>query len=51
MAEGLTLGQIAERMSISESTARTHLDRVFEKTGVRAKPALVRVLLSIVSPI
>lgn len=51
VAEGLTLGQIAERMSITESTARTHLNRVFEKTGVRTQPALVRVLLSTISPV
>jgi DNA-binding CsgD family transcriptional regulator len=51
VAEGLTLGHIAERMSITENTARTHLDRVFEKIGVRTQPALVRVLLSTVSPV
>ena len=51
VAEGLPLTQIAQRMSITENTARTHLDRVFDKTGVRTQPALVRVLLSIVSPV
>ena len=51
VAQGLTLGQIAARMSVSESTARTHLNRVFDKTGVRTQPALVRVLLSAVSPV
>ena len=33
-------------MGTTESTARTHLNRVFDKTGVRTQPALVRVLLS-----
>jgi DNA-binding CsgD family transcriptional regulator len=51
VAEGMTLGQIAARMSITENTARTHLDRVFEKTGVRTQPALVRVLLSAIAPV
>ncbi|MEO8684495.1 MAG: LuxR C-terminal-related transcriptional regulator [Devosia sp.] len=51
VAEGLSLTQIAQRMSIRSSTARTHLDRVFVKTGVRTQTALVRVLLSAASPL
>lgn len=51
VAEGLSLAQIAERMAITPNTARTHLDRIFEKTGVRNQTALVRVLLSAVSPV
>lgn len=50
VAEALNLAQIAERMSITANTARTHLDRIFQKTGVRTQTALVRVLLSAVSP-
>lgn len=46
VAEGLSLPEIAERMSITANTARTHLNRIYEKTGVRTQPALVRVLLS-----
>ena len=49
--EGLSLPEIAERMSITANTARTHLNRVFEKTGVRTQPALVRVLLSSAPPV
>jgi DNA-binding CsgD family transcriptional regulator len=48
--EGLSLPDIAERMEITPNTARTHLNRVFEKTGVHTQPALVRVLLSSAPP-
>ena len=51
VAEGLTLAEIAERMEITANTARTHLNRVFDKTGVRTQPALVRVLLTAIAPI
>lgn len=51
VAEGLTLAEIAARMGITANTARTHLNRVFDKTGVRTQPALVRVLLSAIAPI
>lgn len=50
VAEGLTLNEIAERMGITPNTARTHLNRIFEKTGVRNQAALVRILLSAVAP-
>lgn len=48
---GLTLPEIAAAMGVTASTARTHLDRVFEKAGVRNQTALVRVLLSAAAPI
>jgi DNA-binding CsgD family transcriptional regulator len=51
IAEGLALTEVAERLSISPHTARTHLQRIFDKTGVRTQPALVRVLLSAVAPV
>jgi DNA-binding CsgD family transcriptional regulator len=51
ITEGRTLTQIAEQLGITPNTARTHLDRVFDKTGVRTQPALVRMLLTTVSPI
>ena len=50
IVEGLSLAEIAARMKITPNTARTHLDRVFEKTGVRNQSALVRVLLSTAAP-
>jgi DNA-binding CsgD family transcriptional regulator len=47
IAEGLSLADAAARMGITPNTARTHLGRIFDKTGVRTQPALVRVLLSV----
>jgi DNA-binding CsgD family transcriptional regulator len=51
IAEGRSLPEIAEIMKITPNTARTHLDRIYEKVGVRTQPALVRVLLSTASPL
>jgi DNA-binding CsgD family transcriptional regulator len=51
VAEGLTLAEIAARMDVTVNTARTHLNRVFDKTGVRNQAALVRVLLTAISPV
>lgn len=50
VADGLTLNEIAERMEITPNTARTHLSRIFEKTGVRNQSALVRILLTAIAP-
>lgn len=36
----------ADRLSISRATARTHLSRIFDKTGTRRQAELVRVLIS-----
>lgn len=51
IAEGKSLPEIADVMKITANTARTHLDRIYEKVGVRTQPALVRVLLSTASPL
>ena len=37
----------ADRLSISLATARTHLSRIFDKTGVRRQAELVRLLISV----
>jgi DNA-binding CsgD family transcriptional regulator len=50
VAEGLSLVDISARMGITANTARTHLNRIFDKTGVRTQPALVRVLLTAMAP-
>lgn len=49
--EGRTLNEIAALMGISVATARTHLQRIFDKTGIHNQPALVRVLLSVSAPV
>jgi DNA-binding CsgD family transcriptional regulator len=51
IADGLTLNEIAERMGITGNAARTHLQRIFDKTGVHNQSALVRVLLSAMAPV
>ena len=38
-------------MGITSNTARTHLQRIFDKTGVHNQSALVRVLLSAIAPV
>lgn len=38
---------LAETMGISVNTVRTHLSRLYEKTGVSTQAALVRLLLSV----
>ncbi|OEO29946.1 hypothetical protein VW23_023720 [Devosia insulae DS-56] len=48
---GRSLEQAAALMGIKESSSRTHLDRVYEKTGVRTQGALIRVLLSVAAPV
>ncbi len=47
IAQGHDLPSAAEAMDISVNTARTHLRRMFDKTGVHAQPALLRILLSV----
>jgi DNA-binding CsgD family transcriptional regulator len=39
---GMSLRQAAETIGISDNTARTHLKRVFVKTGARRQSDLVR---------
>ena len=51
IADGLSLAEIAERLAITSNTVRTHLDRIFDKTGVRTQSALVRILLTAAPPL
>jgi DNA-binding CsgD family transcriptional regulator/ketosteroid isomerase-like protein len=46
IAGGCCLTDIAASLGISINTARTHLSRIYDKTGVSSQHALVRVLLS-----
>lgn len=45
VAQGLTDRAIAERLFISPSTVRSHLDRIKEKTGLRRRTELTRFAL------
>ena len=44
LADGLGIGEAADRMAISMNTARSHLRQVFDKTGTRSQAALAREL-------
>ena len=50
IVDGKDLPQAAVELGISINTARTQLQRMFEKTGVRSQVTLVRSLLSAGSP-
>jgi DNA-binding CsgD family transcriptional regulator/PAS domain-containing protein len=50
LMQGETVVRAAERLSISHNTARTHLQRIYQKTGTTHQSALVRVLLSSALP-
>lgn len=41
---GRSLAETAEALNVSRNTAKTHLARVFDKTGVRSQMALLRLL-------
>lgn len=42
---GGSRGEVAARLGISDSTARTHLSRIFDKTGTRRQSELVALIL------
>ena len=44
--DGLGLGAVADALGVSLSTVRSHLLRVFEKTGTRRQAELVRLLVA-----
>jgi DNA-binding CsgD family transcriptional regulator len=44
LSEG-TLPRAAERLRITHETARSHLKRIFAKTGARSQAELVRIVL------
>jgi DNA-binding CsgD family transcriptional regulator len=46
LLEGKSLLEASRTLNISRNTAKTHLNRVFNKTGVRSQAALVRRLLA-----
>jgi DNA-binding CsgD family transcriptional regulator len=45
VAQGKTDAQIAEKLFISVSTVRTHLDRIRDKSGYRRRADLTRLAL------
>jgi DNA-binding CsgD family transcriptional regulator len=51
LVEGMPVPEIARTMGVRPATVRTHLERMFVKTGVHNQTALVRVLLSVAAPL
>jgi DNA-binding CsgD family transcriptional regulator len=49
--DGHDMVAAAKHLGVSINTARTHLQRMYDKTGVRTQPALVRALLSVSRPV
>jgi DNA-binding CsgD family transcriptional regulator len=47
IVRGHALPAAAGALGVSVNTARTHLNRIFDKTGVHGQAALVRILLSV----
>jgi DNA-binding CsgD family transcriptional regulator len=47
VAGGLTDRQIGERLFISPSTVRSHLDRIGQKTGMRRRAELTRLAVDL----
>lgn len=51
IVEGQTQSEIADHLSIAPSTVKTHLLRIFEKTGCRRQVSLVKLAFSMSSPL
>lgn len=49
--EGHTLAETAQHLGIARSTAKTHLDRIFGKTGVSRQTELVRLAMQLAEPV
>lgn len=47
IAMGKSLQEAANELGVTVNTVRTHLSRLYERTGVRTQAALVRLLLSV----
>lgn len=50
IVEGRSITGIAERLGVRESTVRTHLLRVYDKTGLRRQTDLVRMASALAGP-
>ncbi len=51
IAGGETVREAAENLAIGEATVRTHLLRIFDKTGVHRQPELVALVASFAVPV
>lgn len=50
IAGGVTLGEIGAQLGISSTTAKTHLARIYHKTGQNSRAGLVRLAQDVAAP-
>jgi DNA-binding CsgD family transcriptional regulator len=50
IVQGQGLNQAAQHLGVSVNTVRTHLQRMFDRTGAHSQSALVGLLLSAEAP-
>jgi DNA-binding CsgD family transcriptional regulator len=50
LTQGMSLREAAETIGISEPTAKTHLQRLFQKTGTDRQADLMRLAMSALAP-
>ncbi len=50
LVQGMTISEAAEALGISPPTAKTHLARLFDKTGTSRQADLVRLAMSALAP-
>ena len=50
LVQGMTISEAAEALGISIPTAKTHLARLFDKTGTSRQTDLVRLAMSALAP-
>lgn len=51
IAEGMTVSETATELGVERSTVKTHMLRVYEKTGVRRRSELQRMASSLILPV
>ena len=51
IGKGGILRNVGQRLHVSENTLKTHLKRIFDKTGVRRQSDLVNLVASLVPPV
>lgn len=51
MGGGLAAGLVAAQLSVTENTVKTHLARVYSKTGVARQSELVKLVCQLASPV
>jgi len=51
LLQGKDITEVAQLLGISVATARTHLQRLFEKTKTSRQADLVRVVMQIMPPV